>query len=153
MAEVARIDKYLWAIRVFKTRSEASDACKGNKVRVNDTVAKPSKDVKPGDMITIRKGAVQYTYRVKAALEKRVGAQLVPEYAENHTPQSELDKLKAPVETFFVKRDRGMGRPTKKDRRDIDGLWSEMDYSEMEDIPEDIAFRFGITDEDMEDLK
>lgn len=153
MAVTARIDKYLWAIRVFKTRTEATDACKGNKVKVNGVDVKPSRDIKPGDSIVIRKGAVQYTYKVKAVLEKRVGAALVPEYAENHTPQSELDKLKAPVETFFVKRDRGMGRPTKKDRRDIDGLWSEIDYDSFEDIPDDIAAKFGISDEDIDDLK
>jgi len=153
MATTARIDKYLWSIRVYKTRSEAIDACKGNKVKVNGSDAKPSKDIKIGDTITIRKGAVQYTYKVKGILEKRVGAQLVPEYAENLTPESELQKLKAPVETFFVKRDRGMGRPTKKDRREIDGLWSEMDYSEMEEIPEDIAIRFGISDDEIEELE
>ena len=88
-----RIDKYLWAIRVFKTRTGASEACKGNKVKVNGADAKPSRDVKVGDEIQVRKAGVYYTYRVTGLIEKRVGAQLVPQYAENLTPQSELDRL------------------------------------------------------------
>lgn len=119
---MSRIDKYLWAIRAFKTRSEATDACSGNKVQLNGTNAKPGKNVNVGDTITVRKGMVQYTYKVKALLEKRVGAALVPEYAEDLTPQSERDKLFTPTETFFVSRDRGSGRPTKKERRILDAL-------------------------------
>ena len=115
MAEEVRIDKYLWAIRAYKTRSEAADACKGNRVKVNDADAKPSKMIRIGDRIEVRKAAIHYTYRVTGLIENRVGAQLVPQYAENLTPQSELDKLKAPVETFFVKRARGTGRPTTKE--------------------------------------
>ena len=122
-----RLDKYLWCIRVFKTRSDATDACKGNKVQVNGVVSKPSKEVKTGDLLVIRKGPVELTYRVKAALHSRVGAALVGEYAENLTPEAELDKLHAPTETFFVKRDKGSGRPTKKDRRTLDALWDAMD--------------------------
>ena len=127
MTEV-RIDKYLWAIRVFKTRSEATDACKGGKIRVNGGDTKPSKSVKIGDVLTARKGAVTYTYKVIDLIDKRQGPKLVPLYAENLTPQEELDKLRAPVETFFLKRDRGAGRPTKKDRRQMDALWDELDY-------------------------
>lgn len=122
MAELTRIDKYLWAVRLFKTRSEATDACKGGKVKVNGENAKPSKMLKAGDVVTVRKSTVTYTYRVLQPAEKRLGAKLVPDYAENLTPQSEIDKLNAPVETFFVRRDRGTGRPTKKDRRELDGL-------------------------------
>ena len=122
-----RLDKYLWCIRVFKTRSEATDACKGNKVQVNGVPSKPSKEVKVGNMLVIRKGPVELTYRVKAALHARVGAALVPEYAENLTPEAELDKLHAPKEVFFVKRDKGTGRPTKKDRRTLDALWDAME--------------------------
>jgi ribosome-associated heat shock protein Hsp15 len=118
-----RIDKYLWAIRAFKTRTEAADACKGGKVKVDGVSAKASRDVKAGEIIKIRKGAIEYTYKVVEPTEHRVGAALVPQYAENLTPESELDKLKAPVETFFVTRDRGAGRPTKKERREIDELW------------------------------
>lgn len=148
MAETARIDKYLWAIRVYKTRSEASDACKGNKVKVDGADAKPSRMIKVGSTIVVRKGAVQYTFKVKALLENRVGAAQVPDFAENLTPKSELAKLKAPHETFFVRRDRGAGRPTKKDRREIDVMMDGIDYDEPEEIPDDIAFRFGITDDD-----
>lgn len=122
-----RIDKFLWAIRVFKTRSEAADACNGNKVQVGGVNAKPAKAVKAGDLVTVRKGAVQFTYKVVAPLENRVGAALVPQYAENLTPQGELDKLHAPVETFFVTRDKGTGRPTKKERRQMDALWDDLE--------------------------
>ena len=138
MAEV-RIDKYLWSIRVFKTRSEATDACKGGKVRVNGNDIKPSRDVRVGDVIVVRKGAVTYTYKVLALIDKRQGAALVPNYAENLTPQEELDKLRAPVETFFLKRDRGAGRPTKKDRRQMEALWDDLSF----DVPDDIAGRFA----------
>ena len=127
MTEV-RIDKYLWSIRVFKTRSEATDACKGGKVRVNGNDIKPSRDVKVGDVIVVRKGAVTYTYKVLALIDKRQGAALVPNYAENPTPQEERDKLRAPVETFFLKRDRGTGRPTKKDRRQMEALWDDLSF-------------------------
>lgn len=123
-----RIDKYLWCIRAFKTRSDATDACKGGKVRVNGDDIKPSKEVKVGDVITVRKGAVSYTYKVLELIDKRQGPKLVSQYAENLTPEEELAKLKAPVETFFLKRDRGAGRPTKKDRRQMDALWDELSF-------------------------
>ena len=122
-----RIDKYLWAIRAFKTRTEAADACKGGKVKVGENNAKPSRSVEPGDILTVRKGVVTYTYKVVQPTEHRVGAALVPQFAENLTPQEELDKLRAPVESFFVTRDRGTGRPTKKDRREIEKLWDALD--------------------------
>lgn len=123
-----RIDKYLWAIRVYKTRSEATDACNGGKIRLNGVDPKPSKGVRPGDVIVVRKGAVTYTYKVIGLVDKRQGAALVPQYVENLTPPEELDKLHAPVETFFLKRDRGTGRPTKKDRRQMDELWDSLEY-------------------------
>ena len=145
----ARIDKYLWAIRAFKTRTEATDACKGGRVKVAGVNAKPSKEVKPGDVIQVRKGSITFTYKVLQPLERRVGAKLVPEYALNLTPESELQKLRAPVETFFVTRDRGAGRPTKKDRREIEDAWDAIDFN---DIPDDVAVRFGLTDDDMENL-
>ena len=126
--EEVRIDKYLWAIRVYKTRTDATDACKGGKVRVNGADTKPSRTVKVGDTIVARKGAVSYTYKVLQLVDKRQGAQLVPVYAENLTPPEELAKLRAPVETFFLKRDRGTGRPTKKDRRQMEDLWSNLDF-------------------------
>lgn len=117
-----RIDKYLWAIRVFKTRSEAAEACRTGKVFVNGAQTKSSREIKAGDSIEVRKGAIHYSYTVIEPIDKRQGAKLVDQYAENTTPQSELDKLIAPVETIFLKRERGSGRPTKKERRDIDRL-------------------------------
>ena len=143
----ARIDKYLWAIRAFKTRTDATDACKGGKVKIAGVNAKPSKEVKPGDVLTVKKGAVTYTYKVLQPLERRVGAKLVPEYALNLTPESELEKLRTPVETFFITRDRGAGRPTKKDRREIEEIWDAIDFN---DIPDDVAAQFGLSDEDMD---
>ena len=134
-----RIDKYLWSIRVYKTRSEATDACKGGKIRVNGADIKPSKSVKTGDVIVARKGVVTYTYKVLGLIDKRQGPKLVSLYAENLTPQEELDKLRAPIETFFLKRDRGAGRPTKKDRRQMDSLWSTLSF----DVPDDVAERFA----------
>lgn len=121
-----RIDKYLWAIRVYKTRSEATEACKGGKVRLNGADVKPSRELKRGDVVSVRKGAVQYSYKVLDVLEKRVGAPLVAQYAEDLTPKEELCKLHAPVETIVLKRDRGAGRPTKKDRRQLDSLWDNL---------------------------
>lgn len=132
MSEV-RIDKYLWAIRAFKTRTEAADACKGGKVKIGNENAKPSKPVQAGDVLHVRKGAVLYTYRVVEPTERRVGAKLVPQYAENLTPESELEKLRAPVESFFITRDRGAGRPTKKDRREIEQLWDAIDFGVSDD--------------------
>lgn len=150
MADAERIDKVLWAIRVFKTRTEATDACKGGKVKISGSNVKPSRLVKAGETVEIRKGAVQYTYRLRQLTDHRLGAKLVPEYAENLTPQSELDKLKAPVETFFLRRDRGTGRPTKKERREIENAWDELDGGlALEDIPDDIIQRFGLTEEDL----
>ena len=130
--EEVRLDKYLWSIRAYKTRSEATTACNGGKVRLNGADVKPSKAVKVGDVIVVRKGPVTYTYKAIALIDKRQGPKLVSQYAENLTPQEELDKLRAPVETFFLKRDRGTGRPTKKDRRQMDDLWESLDYGEIE---------------------
>ena len=145
MAEV-RIDKYLWSIRVFKTRSEATDACKGGKIRVNGADTKPSKMVKVGDTIVARKGAVTYTYKVLELIDKRQGAKLVPNYAENLTPPEELSKLRAPIETFFLKRDRGAGRPTKKDRRQMEALWDDLSFDVPDDVAENFAADFGLDD-------
>ena len=146
--EEVRIDKYLWAIRVYKTRTEATDACKGGKVRVNGADTKPSKTVKVGDTIVARKGAVLYTYKVLQLIDKRQGAKLVPNYAENLTPAEELAKLRAPVETFFLKRDRGAGRPTKKDRRQMEDLWSSLDFDVPDDIADSLAASFGLDDDE-----
>lgn len=117
-----RIDKYLWAIRVFKTRTDASDACKGSSIKLNGAEVKPAKEIKEGDVITVRKGAVYYTYKVLVPVENRQPAKNVPLYAQDLTPQEEYDKLLRPKETFTVYRDRGTGRPTKKERRQLDTL-------------------------------
>ncbi len=130
-----RIDKFLWSIRVFKTRSDAAEACRTGKVSVGGANAKSSKVVKAGDVISVRKGPIRYEYLVLCPIDKRQGAQLVPNYATNITPQSELDKLVAPNETIFLKRDRGAGRPTKRERREIDSLLEGFDFSD--DFEED----------------
>ena len=138
MAESERIDKVLWALRIFKTRTEATEACKGGKVKIGGVNTKPSRLVKSGETVEVRKGTVLFTYRIKQAPEHRLGAKLVPDYAENLTPQSELDKLRTPVETFFLKRDRGTGRPTKKDRRAMESAWDQIDFgSDLDDVQED----------------
>lgn len=150
--EEVRIDKYLWSIRVYKTRSEATDACKGGKVRVNGADTKPSKTVKVGDTIVARKGTVVYTYKVLQLIDKRQGAKLVPDYAENLTPPEELAKLRAPVETFFLKRDRGAGRPTKKDRRQMENLWDNLNFDVPDDIAEILASDFNFDDDPEDDF-
>ena len=132
--EGVRIDKYLWAIRVFKTRTDATDACKGGKVKIGTVNAKPSRDVQVGEVIDVRKGAVTFTYKVLQLVDHRLGAKLVPDFAQNLTPESEIEKLRAPVESFFLTRDRGAGRPTKKDRREIEQIWDAIDFSSF---PED----------------
>lgn len=128
-----RLDKWLWAVRIFKTRSDAADACRTNKVLVNGSYVKPSREVRVGDTVTVKKMPVVYTYRVVALVSSRQPAKEVPNYAENLTPQEELDKLFVPKLTIFVQRDRGTGRPTKRERREIDSLMDEIYYDEAED--------------------
>ena len=123
-----RLDKYLWAVRIFKTRSDAADAVRNNRVMVNNAYAKPSREVKIGDLISVRRQAVTYQYKVLDLVSSRQGAKNVPQYCLDITPQEELDKLNAPRETIFVFRDRGTGRPTTKERREIDSLMEEMFY-------------------------
>ena len=117
-----RVDKWLWAVRAYKTRTDAADACRLSKVTINGGYAKPSREVAVGDEVGFRKGVITYTYRVLEAIGNRQPAKDVPRYAENITPQSELDKLNVPKETVFISRDRGTGRPTKKERREMEGL-------------------------------
>lgn len=121
MPSAVRIDKYLWAVRVYKTRTQATDACKKGRVSMDDMPAKPSRMVTTGDVIEVKKMPVQYSYRVLDPIEKRVGAKIVENYVENITPQEELHKLEM-QDDFFVKRDRGAGRPTKKERRLLDDI-------------------------------
>lgn len=124
MAE--RIDKWLWAVRVFKTRSEVAEACKNGRITVNGTGCKPSHEVREGEIIGIRKGAITYRFKVLAEVNNRQPAKDVPTYATDVTPADELAKLHAPKETFFVYREKGAGRPTKKERRQIDSLYEDM---------------------------
>ncbi|MBQ6286716.1 MAG: RNA-binding S4 domain-containing protein [Bacteroidales bacterium] len=137
MADTERIDKLLWSLRVFKTRTEATDACKGGKVKIGGVNAKPSRPVKVGETISIHKGIILLTYRIKQIPSHRMGAKLVPEFAENLTPESELSKMRAPVETFFLKRDRGTGRPTKKERREMEETWDKIDIAMQYDLDDD----------------
>ena len=120
------MDKYLWAVRVFKTRSDAADAIRNNRVLVNNAYAKPSREVQVGDTISVKKMPVTYSYKVLDLVSSRQGAKNVPQYCLNITPQAELDKLTTPRETIFVFRERGTGRPTKKERREIDALMEGM---------------------------
>lgn len=121
MPSSVRIDKYLWAVRIFKTRTLATEACKKGKITVDDMPAKPSRTIGAGDVIEVKKMPVVYSYRVKDPIEKRVGAKIVDQYVENITSQEELQKLEM-QDDFFVKRDRGAGRPTKKERRLLDDI-------------------------------
>jgi ribosome-associated heat shock protein Hsp15 len=117
-----RIDKWLWAVRIFKTRTDAAEACKKGRVLVNNIQAKPSRDIKIGDIVTVKRPPVNYVYTVVGLIENRQPAKNVSLYAENITPQEELDLLNIQKDTLFVQRDRGTGRPTKKERRDMDKL-------------------------------
>ena len=120
--EDVRLDKYLWAVRIFKTRSDAADAVRNNRVLVNGSYAKPSREVRQGDIITVKRMPVPSQYKVLDLVSSRQPAKNVPNYCLNITPQEELDKLTVPRETIFVFRERGTGRPTKKERREIDAL-------------------------------
>ena len=130
--EDIRLDKYLWAVRIFKTRSDAADAVRNNRVTVNNSYAKPSREVKIGDIIAVRRQAVTYQYKVLDLVTSRQGAKLVPQYCLDITPQEELDKFNVPRETIFVFRDRGTGRPTKKERRELDSLMEGMFFDDEE---------------------
>ena len=122
----ARIDKWLWAVRLYKTRSLATDACKNGRITINGTVVKPSKTIHEGDTITVRKPPITYTFRVLQAIENRVGAKLVPEMLENLTPKEQYDILEMNRVSGFVNPARGTGRPTKKDRRTLDDFTSDV---------------------------
>ena len=118
MAEV-RIDKWLWAVRVFKTRTIATDACKKGRVMLGDVPAKPARMIKVGDVVKVRKPPVTYSFKVLALTENRLGAKLVPEYMENVTPRSELDFLEVVKISGFIDRRKGLGRPTKREGREL----------------------------------
>lgn len=116
----ARIDKWLWAARLYKTRTLATDACKNGRITLNGTPVKPSRTVKPGDEVGVRRPPVTYTFRVLSPIEKRVGAKLLPQILENITPPEQYEILEMSRIGGFVDRAKGTGRPTKKDRRALD---------------------------------
>ncbi len=126
-----RIDKWLWAVRLFKTRSLAAEACKKGKIMILGNTIKASRNIKIGDVIQIKRNPVVYSFKVLALSENRMGAKLVPEFMENVTPQEQLDILELSKFSSFGQRDRGTGRPTKKDRRDME------DYLEQDDEDDD----------------
>ena len=137
MVEV-RIDKWMWATRIFKTRTIASDACKKNRILVGNVSVKPSRMIKVGDVISVRKPPVTYSFRVLDVSDKRMGAKLVPLFLENITPPEEFEILEMNKISGFVNRARGLGRPTKKERRELDVFTDNPDS----DSPDDISMSF-----------
>ena len=131
----ARIDKWLWAARIFKTRTLACAACKKGQVTMNGVQLKPSRMIKVGETVEVRKPPITYSFRVLQAIEKRVGARLIPEILENVTPPEQYELLEMSKISGFIDRAKGTGRPTKKERRDLDFFLDdeEEDDSEMED--------------------
>ena len=136
-----RIDKWLWAMRIFKTRTIATEACKKGRVYVGDALAKPSRTIKVGDVVTVRKPPVTYSFRVLALTQNRLGAKLVPDYMENITPQSELDLLEIVKISGFIDRRKGLGRPTKREGRELAEFTESMsdgwDFDFLEDDIDD----------------
>ena len=122
MAAEARIDKWLWAARIFKTRSIAADACKNGRVTKNGVNIKPSHIVKVGETISVRKSPITYSFKILDAIEQRVGAKLIPGVYENVTPKEQYELLEMSRISCFVDRARGTGRPTKKERRSLDAF-------------------------------
>lgn len=122
-SSAARLDKWLWAVRIFKTRSLATSACRAGSVTVNDLVAKPGRDVHAGETIRVQQGLIMRTLSVVALPRSRVGAKLVPTYCQDLTPPQEFEKAKAHGVQQFLAREKGSGRPTKRDRRLMDGLF------------------------------
>ena len=120
MSETVRIDKWMWAVRLFKTRSLASEACRKGTVSINDVVVKPSREIRVGDEIHVRKNPVTYHYKVLALTEKRMGAKMVPDFMEDITPAENLEIIDMQKYMQWSNRDKGAGRPTKKERRDMD---------------------------------
>ena len=126
--EEVRVDKWLWAVRVFKTRSIATDACKKGRISIAGVTVKPSRTIRVGEVVTVRKPPIEYSFRVVQLLGSRVGAKRVAEFMENVTPREQYELLELQRVSGFVDRAKGLGRPTKKDRRDLDQF--------AEDLPE-----------------
>ena len=125
--EEARIDKWLWASRIFKTRSIAADACKNGRVTVGNVTVKPSRMVKVGETVSVRKPPITYSFRILKTIEQRVGAKLLPEIYENVTAPEQYELLEMTRISGFVDRARGTGRPTKKDRRSLDAFLEDIE--------------------------
>lgn len=126
--EEVRVDKWLWAVRVFKTRSIATDACKKGRISIAGVTVKPSRVIRVGEVITVHKPPIEYSFRVIQLLGSRVGAKRIAEFMENVTPREQYELLELQRVSGFVDRAKGLGRPTKKDRRDLDQF--------AEDLPE-----------------
>lgn len=128
-ASEERIDKWLWAMRIFKTRTVATDACKKGRISIgpegSEVTAKPARTIKPGDIVNVRKPPVTYSFKVLRLTENRLGAKLVPEYLENITPQSQYDLLDIVKINGFIDRRKGLGRPTKKEGRQLQQFTDE----------------------------
>ncbi len=122
MEEPVRIDKWLWAVRLFKTRTLATEECRKGRITIDGVAVKPSRIPKIGDIIKVRKNPVTYSYKIIGIIGKRVGAKLVQEFAVDITPPEELKNLEIKQQMGSMERDRGSGRPTKKDRRDLNRL-------------------------------
>ena len=141
MAKEERIDKWLWAMRVFKTRTIATDACKKGRVTMGGVAVKPSRTVKPGDVVDVKKPPITYTFRVLALSENRLGAKLVPDYLENITPQSQYDLLEMTKISGFVDRRKGLGRPTKRDSREMarfkEDTYADTYFLDFEDLDDE----------------
>ena len=139
MSDQARIDKWLWAVRIYKTRSIAAEACKKGHISIGDRTAKPAHNVRVGDVVNVKKSPITYSFRVLKCTENRVGAKLVPEQMENITSQEQYEILEMSKISGFVDRMRGTGRPTKKERRDLDQFvgesyddaFDEFDFEEL----------------------
>lgn len=139
MSEQARIDKWLWAVRIYKTRSIAAEACKKGHISIGDKAVKPSHTVRVGDIVNVKKSPITYSFRVLQTAENRVGAKLVPELMENVTPKEQYEILEMSKISGFTDRMRGTGRPTKKERREIDsfmeyGIFDNEEEFDFEDL-------------------
>jgi len=139
----ARIDKWLWSARIYKTRTLAADACKNGRVMVCGVKMKPSKMIKEGEVVDVKKGPIIYSFKVLKAIQNRVGAKLVPEVLENVTSPKQLELLEMNRISGFVDRARGTGRPTKKERRDLDDFIQPSFFGDYDD-----DFDFDDDDED-----
>lgn len=136
-----RIDKWLWAMRIFKTRTIATDACKKGRVTVGGAVMKPSRMIKVGEVVEVRRPPITYSFKVLALTQNRLGAKLVPEYMENVTPRSQLDLLDVVRISGFVDRRKGLGRPTKREGRELkeftDAFSTDEEWEGWDDDVED----------------